>query len=116
QDIENGFVTGDIPLLFVSPEVLFGRAGEWILNSARPKDARPIAAAGRLEAIFVDEAHIIESWGRSFRPDFQRLPGFVSELRRRNPALRVVLLSATITDSARQVLRNSYGETATEWL
>lgn len=114
--IRQSFSTGATPLLISSPEMLFGWARDWVLAAALPGRERPSAAKGRLEALFIDEAHIIESWGRTFRPDFQRLPGFVSELRRRNPALRVVLLSATITDSARQVLRNSYGESATEWL
>ena len=36
----------------------------------------------RLTHIFIDEAHIIESLGRSFRPDFQRLQGLVETLRR----------------------------------
>jgi ATP-dependent DNA helicase RecQ len=113
--IEEGFVKGEIPLLIVAPEILFGRSGAWIVDSARERANRPIAAAGRLTAVFVDEAHIIESWGRTFRPDFQRLPGFVARLRQSNPALKVILLSATISKEARQLLKAAYGQ-APEWL
>src|SRR5690606_5578234 len=44
------------------------------------------------------------------RPDFQRLPALVEALRQHNPDLRTVLLSATLTHSARDVLRQSYGQ------
>jgi ATP-dependent DNA helicase RecQ len=60
-------------------------------------------------ALFIDEAHIIEAWGRSFRPDFQRLPALVSELSQVNDDFRVALLSATVGDSARAELRRAYG-------
>src|SRR3546814_3428614 len=61
-----------------------------------------------LRTLVIDEAHIVESWGRSFRPDFQRLPALVAELRQLNPDLNVVLLSATLPPAARQVLRHAY--------
>src|SRR4029077_12240151 len=64
-----------------------------------------------LTTFFVDEAHIIESWGRSFRPDFQRLPGLVTALRATNPELRTVLLSATVNDAARYELKRAFGTT-----
>src|SRR5262249_25506029 len=69
----------------------------------------------RLRTLVVDEAHIIESWGRSFRPDFQRLPGLLEQLRLANPALRLLLLSATLPPAARQVLRDAYSASG-PWL
>ncbi len=42
-------------------------------------------------SVFIDEAHIVESWGRTFRPDFQRLPSLISDLRVKQ--LKTVLLS-----------------------
>src|SRR5262249_35233673 len=56
-----------------------------------------------------------ESWGRSFRPDFQRLPALLGDLRREDPSLRVVLLSATLPPAAKQELRRAYG-TSGDWL
>jgi ATP-dependent DNA helicase RecQ len=58
--------------------------------------------------VFVDEAHIIESWGRSFRPDFQRLPALLESLRAVNPGLRAVLLSATLSVTSRRLLRDAW--------
>jgi len=114
--IRQEFLRGDVPVLIASPEMLFGSAHEWILQAALPRGERVLAAEGRLSAIFVDEAHIIDSWGRTFRPDFQRLPGLVQEIRRLNPFLRVLLLSATISDAARRELRRGYSSAATDWV
>jgi ATP-dependent DNA helicase RecQ len=65
--------------------------------------------------LFVDEAHIVESWGRSFRPDFQRLPALLTRLRKANPTIRVVLLSATLPDPARAILQDGWKLNG-EWL
>lgn len=116
EDTRQRFLRGEVPVLITSPEMLLGGAHDWILDSAKQRSDRVLAAEGRLMALFVDEAHTIESWGRTFRPDFQRLPGFVQELRRANPGLRVILLSATVGDAARRELRRGYSEAATEWI
>jgi len=104
-----GFVQGSAPLLFMAPEMLLGKDRSRFLDTASPRADRPLAAKGRLAAVFIDEAHIIESWGRSFRPDYQRLPAVIDELRSRNPGLRVVLLSATIDKTALELLKRQYG-------
>lgn len=116
QQIRQQFLRGEIPVLIASPEMLLGSAHSWIIEASLARDKRVLAAEGHLSAIFVDEAHIIESWGRSFRPDFQRLPGLVQELRNFNRDLRVVLLSATISDPARRELRRGYKQSASEWI
>jgi ATP-dependent DNA helicase RecQ len=116
ESIRQEFLRGEIPILITSPEMLLGTANSWILDAALPDTERVLAAQGRLSAIFVDEAHIIESWGRTFRPDFQRFPGLVQKLRSINPAIRVVLLSATIGDAARRELRRGYSGVATQWI
>ena len=102
------FAQGRIPLLFMAPEMLMGSSRERFLDAARPSVERPSAARGRIAAVFIDEAHIIESWGRSFRPDYQRLPSVIDSLREHNPDLRVLLLSATVDKSALSLLRDQY--------
>lgn len=109
EEILFAFRRGEIPVLFMSPEIAFGRAQTSLLDAATAPDLKP-GLAGRLVAVFIDEAHIIESWGRSFRPDFQRLPGLVAALRAANPDLLTILLSATLSPSARDVLRDAYGQ------
>lgn len=113
QDVIARFRNGEIPILLLSPEAAFGTARADLLQSALAAEAADkYGQKGRLAAVFIDEAHIIESWGRSFRPDFQRLPALVREFRARNSAIRTVLLSATLTPAAREVLRSDYGEGA----
>lgn len=104
------FRQGAIPLLFVSPEMALGSfrpvLTECSLPSGHPD--RPTAAKGRVDAVFVDEAHIVATWGRSFRPELQRIPGLVAGLRRANPKLRTTLLSATVDDDTLTQLRADY--------
>ena len=111
QNILARFRNGEIPLLLLSPEAAFGAARADLLQTAlAADDPAKYGQQGILAAVYVDEAHIIESWGRSFRPDFQRIPALVRELRERNAALRTVLLSATLTPSAQTVLRADYAD------
>src|SRR3546814_1128652 len=92
----------------LSPEIALGAARDVLLEAATPAGAKYASLKANLRTLVIDEAHIVESWGRSFRPDFQRLPALVAELRQLNPDLNVVLLSATLPPAARQVLRHAY--------
>jgi ATP-dependent DNA helicase RecQ len=112
EELFSAFNRGEIPLLFISPELALGRARQSLLDAARPAEDKPSVARGRLVALFIDEAHIVESWGRSFRPDFQRLPSLISSLRESNPQLQVLLLSATLGEEARKELERAYARDA----
>lgn len=111
----NAFRRGDVPVLFVSPELALGDARADLLDAAASADEKLARLSGRIVSVFIDEAHIVESWGRTFRPDFQRLPALISDLRRRQPKLKTVLLSATLPPAARNVLRHAYEGTG-DWL
>lgn len=113
QETLFAFRRGEVPLLLLSPEAALGRSGADIIEAAQPGHLKSGLGA-RLAAVFIDEAHIVESWGRTFRPDFQRLPGLIAKLREHNPELRTVLLSATLDAPSRQHLRSAYGKG--EWL
>ena len=107
SEVLDAFRRGEIPVLFLSPEAAFGSARSALLEAALPESEKHGLGA-RLMGFFVDEAHIIESWGRTFRPNFQRLPALLDALLERNPDLRTVLLSATLNGAARDVLRQGY--------
>ena len=111
QAIYNGFGRGEIPILVLSPEIALTSARDLLTEAAQDPASKLPGLNARLTFFFVDEAHIVESWGRSFRPDFQRLPGLVATLREANPALRTILLSATVNDAARIELQRAYGST-----
>lgn len=98
QAIREGFQ----PILFTSPEYAVGSLRE-CLESA--------AAEARLRRVFIDEAHLVVGWGNGFRPAFQLLPALVRMLRARSPQhhIRVVLASATLTDTTLRDLRKLFG-------
>jgi ATP-dependent DNA helicase RecQ len=106
--IVDAFRRGEIPVLLLSPEKALSKGLIGFLAEAARPDSPLFGLDARLTHLFVDEAHIIESWGRSFRPDFQRLPGLLAELRAVNPDVRAVLLSATLPPAARRVLQASW--------
>ncbi|PSO19510.1 MULTISPECIES: DEAD/DEAH box helicase [Bradyrhizobium] len=113
--IIDAFRRGEIPILLLSPEkALSSELLPHLCEAARP-DSVLFGLDARLTHLFVDEAHIIESWGRSFRPDFQRLPALLVELRNANPNIRTVLLSATIPPTARDVICKTWRLNG-EWL
>jgi ATP-dependent DNA helicase RecQ len=114
RDLLDAFRRGEVPVLILSPEIAFGSARDALVDAATPPELKAPGVEAHLSGFVVDEAHIIESWGRSFRPDFQRLPALVEQLRERNPALRTLLLSATLGPAARTVLRQAY--TGDIWL
>lgn len=115
RDVVDAFRRGEIPILLLGPELALRSDIVSRLVEVASPEAAAFGLNGRLTHLFVDEAHIIESWGRSFRPDFQRLPGLLAELRQSNPDVRAVLLSATMPPSARAILRRDWSLTG-EWL
>lgn len=115
QAIVDAFRRGEVPVLLLSPEKALSHGLFAHLVEAAGPDSTLYGLDARLTHLFVDEAHIIESWGRSFRPDFQRLPALLAELRAVNTEVRAVLLSATLPPAAREVLRRSWSLSG-EWL
>lgn len=93
---------GTQPILFASPEIAVGSLREGLEQAA---------SQGRLHRVFVDEAHLVIGWGNGFRPAFQLLPALVRMLRSRasHNGIRVVLASATLTDTTLRDLRQLFG-------
>jgi ATP-dependent DNA helicase RecQ len=75
---------------------------------------RSLAAAaerGRLRALVVDEAHLIDGWGTGFRTEFQLLSGLRHQWMCAAPpgtAARTILLSATLTAATLNMLRTLF--------
>jgi ATP-dependent DNA helicase RecQ len=115
EAIVNGFRRGTVPILLLSPEKALNPSILRHLVETAEQRSVEYGLDARLSHLFIDEAHIVESWGRSFRPDFQRLPALLALLREVNPAIRAVLLSATLPDSSRALLRKSW-QLNGEWL
>ena len=99
QEVQNG----SCRLLFTSPEAFVSGSLKTIIFK--------LSEAGQLSNLVIDEAHIIESWGRHFRVDFQ----FISAVRKQllantSGSLRTYLLSATFTETAIANLRTMFSE------
>ncbi|MBF9235116.1 protein DpdF [Microvirga alba] len=86
-------------LVFAAPEAACRSLRPALIDAAR---------AGRLKAIVVDEAHLVDAWGTGFRTDFQSLSGLRRELLEAAPhdrGPRTILLSATLTPETLDTLR-----------
>lgn len=92
EDVLRRLEKGEVDVLCCSPDILINpnsRKNKWLETFQSME--RPISA------FIVDEAHVIGDWGASIIPTFQLLPSLKEQLRYRNPDLRVLLLSATIS-------------------
>ena len=92
---------GQQALCFASPEAVCGSLSEPLREAAR---------RNRVRSIVVDEAHLIDSWGINFRPEFQVLAGLRQELLSLadENRFRTMLLSATLTRDSVDVLRTLF--------
>lgn len=88
-----------LQLLFASPETL--------MKNPRFQEVMSVNASW-IRNIIIDEAHLVVEWGDAFRPDFQCLQSWRRELLSRNPGIRTYLMSATLTDTAIQILENLF--------
>ena len=66
QGILDRVAAGTQRLLFTSPEAL--------INGRLASRVHELAERGGLSALVIDEAHLVATWGESFRPVFQVLP------------------------------------------
>lgn len=108
QVVLNAFRRGEVPVLLMGPETALSSQMQEILEEAAKPESVAFGLDARLTHLIVDEAHIVESWGRSFRPDFQRLPGLLRVLRNANPEIKLIQLSATLTPASRSVLKSDW--------
>lgn len=110
----DAFRRGEVPVLLLGPEMALREDVQAALEEAASPEPAAFGLNARLTHLVVDEAHIVETWGRSFRPDFQRLPALLRRLRAVDPSLRLILLSATLPPAARRMLKRDWG-TGTDW-
>ena len=85
-------------LVFAAPEAFIGKLRQPLVDAAR---------GGKLAALVIDEAHLVDAWGTDFRSEFQLLSALVAELRAvasfdQQP--RIICLSATVTQATLETL------------
>jgi len=100
--IAQAVTEGQCPVLFLSPESL-------LLNPILYDSCLKAAKAGFLKRLVIDEAHLIETWGASFRIEFQLLATYRQQLMQESDnQLKTCLMSATISDNARNLLTDLF--------
>ena len=95
-------------LVVTSPEaIVAGRLHDVLAN---------MAEEGWLTRLVIDEAHIVDSWGASFRIEFQLLAARLREWRSTSPfGLKTLLLSATFGPGTTQILRGLFADALAPW-
>jgi ATP-dependent DNA helicase RecQ len=95
-------------LLVTSPEaIVAGRLHDVLAT---------MAEEGWLARLVIDEAHIVDSWGASFRVEFQLLAARLREWRRASPTgLKTLLLSATFGPGTTHTLRGLFADADAPW-
>lgn len=87
-------------LVYCSPEAAVGSLSSSLTD---------LAETGRLETVVVDECHLVNAWGETFRPEFQLLPALRRMLVRAAEsngasAPVTILLTATMTSDTLETL------------
>ena len=71
QEILDDLSNGKCSILYLSPESLLSRS-----------DVDALIGSRRIGMIVIDEAHIVTTWGKQFRPDYWYLGDHVQKIRR----------------------------------
>ena len=72
EDIRRQVADGEIHILYLSPETLLARS-----------DVEQLIGDRTIGMIVIDEAHIVTTWGKQFRPDYWYLGDHIKKLRKR---------------------------------
>lgn len=107
QDADNeririAIASGTQGLVFAAPEAVVTGLTKPLFDAARE---------GRLAALIIDEAHLVDAWGTAFRSEFQLLSAFANELRSISPQqhkAKIICLSATVTQGALETLESLF--------
>ncbi|XP_060880137.1 uncharacterized protein LOC132952033 isoform X3 [Metopolophium dirhodum] len=90
DDAERSLFSGDVRVLYITPESLDKDLVVLILQSLRTKN--------NIVAVAIDEAHCISQWGFDFRPAYRNL----GKIRNILPKVPIMALTATATPIVRK--------------
>lgn len=102
QEIIDEIANGECHILYISPESLLGKS-----------DLIQIIGPRKLGMLIIDEAHIVTTWGKQFRPDYWYLGDHIMKLRKsqfKREGMQFVIATFTAT-AIYGGLENMYQET-----
>ncbi|HEY3546910.1 MAG TPA: protein DpdF [Propionicimonas sp.] len=102
KQLRDAVRSGGQRILYASPEAF--------VTGLAPA-VRAAAASGFLQQVVIDEAHLVDQWGTDFRPEFQTMPGLISDAYRTAPdgaRPSVLLMSATLAQRPLTLLRELF--------
>lgn len=89
EEIMEEIKDGKCHILYLSPESLLARS-----------DISQIIGDRKIGMIVIDEAHIVTTWGKQFRPDYWYLGDYIKKLRKKQTIDHHPFLIATFTATA----------------
>ncbi len=89
EEIMEEIKEGKCHILYLSPESLLARS-----------DISQIIGDRKIGMIVIDEAHIVTTWGKQFRPDYWYLGDYIKKLRKKQTIEHHPFLIATFTATA----------------
>ena len=102
--IKADILSGKQRVLFVSPESMVSGILPTLFKAVEAKI---------LKNVVFDEAHLIDTWGDDFRPEFQKLGALLQALKKKGGCFRKVFLSATFTDQSLVTIKALFGDPQT---
>ncbi|MGZ5303507.1 MAG: DNA helicase RecQ [Bacteroidia bacterium] len=78
-EIERKCQSGELKLIYVSPEKLFSDGFQWLMQRMK------------ISLFAIDEAHCISFWGHDFRPEYTQL----KKIKQKFPQVPIIALTAT---------------------
>lgn len=92
--VRNLALQGKVRILFVAPEQL------------DHVDRFAFLAQLPVRMVVVDEAHCISMWGHDFRPSYRQIMHFVKTMHQRDPAVKILALTATANATTEKDIHN----------
>mgnify|MGYP002623788845 CR=1 FL=1 len=89
EQIIERVAAGECNILYLSPETLLGRS-----------ELEQLIGERTVGLIVIDEAHIVTTWGKQFRPDYWFLGDHIRKLRKRNPFVIATFTATAIYHGA----------------
>lgn len=89
EEIINDLKDGKCHILYLSPESLLARS-----------DISQLIGDRKIGMVIIDEAHIVTTWGKQFRPDYWYLGDYIKKIRKNQAKTSHPFLLATFTATA----------------